>query len=47
MVRESRAKMKKEFIGERCNTLQAEIAGYKDTKEMSTKGEPRLEEGIQ
>ena len=35
MVRESRAKIKKDFIRERCNTLQAEIVGYKDTKDMS------------
>ena len=34
-MRESKAKIKKDFIGERCNTLQAEIAGYKDATEMS------------
>ena len=34
-MRESRAKIKKDFIGERCNTLQAEITGYKNATVMS------------
>ena len=35
MMRESKAKIKKDFIGERCNTLQAEITGYKNATVMS------------
>ena len=34
-MRENKAKIKKDFIDEKCNTLQAEIAGYKNTHEMS------------
>ena len=34
-MRESKAKIKKDFIDEKCNTLQAEIAGYKNAHEMS------------
>ena len=34
-MRENKVKIKKDFIDEKCNTLQAEIPGYKNAYKMS------------